>query len=80
MLERSFIAALDGRVGIFNRCILGNTSIFSCTYKEWKFCQYELHLFTGLTWMHCPSCSISKHSCHVDGNMKLYHYKSSGLY
>lgn len=22
-----------------------------------KFCQYELHLLKGLTWMDCPSCN-----------------------
>lgn len=28
--------------------------------------------------MECPACALYQHSCHVDGNMKLYHYKSSG--
>ena len=27
--------------------------------------------------MKCPSCSIFQHSCHVDGNMKLYRFKTS---
>ncbi|KAK2555183.1 hypothetical protein P5673_023160 [Acropora cervicornis] len=28
--------------------------------------------------MKCPICSVSHHSCHVDGDMKLYRYHSSG--
>ena len=30
--------------------------------------------------MECPACALYQHSCHVDGNMKLYRYKSSGTY
>lgn len=29
-------------------------------------------------WMECPSCHDDQHSCHVDGNNKLYRYKSAG--
>lgn len=28
--------------------------------------------------MQCPCCKKEQHSCHVDRNMKLYRYKSSG--
>ncbi|CAH3160482.1 unnamed protein product [Porites evermanni] len=51
---------------------------FSRSFKEWKFCQFELEGLQGLDWVKCPTCSIFQHSCHVDGNMKLYRYKSSG--
>ena len=46
--------------------------------KEWKFCQFELGHLQGHNLIICPTCSIFQHSCHVDGNMKLYRYSSSG--
>ncbi|KAK3745571.1 hypothetical protein QZH41_009877, partial [Actinostola sp. cb2023] len=56
-----------------------NSTAFTRSFKEWKFCQHELNLLSYQDWMKCPPCSISQHSCHVDGNMKLYRYKSSGM-
>lgn len=55
-----------------------NHSTFSRSFKEWKFCQFEVDHLQGHNWMKCPTCSIFQHSCHVDGNMKLYLYCSSG--
>lgn len=57
-----------------------NHSTFSRSFKEWKFCQFEVDHLQGHNWMKCPTCSIFQHSCHVDGNMKLYRYCSSGGY
>ena len=51
---------------------------FSRSFKEWKFCMHEVQVAQGFSWMECPACSLDQHSCHVDGNMKLYRYKSSG--
>eukprot|EP00794_Sanderia_malayensis_P003922 gene3922-4467_t len=34
--------------------------------------------FQEKNWMMCPTCSISQHSCHVDGNFKVYRYKGAG--
>ncbi|XP_046855423.1 uncharacterized protein LOC124448448 [Xenia sp. Carnegie-2017] len=28
----------------------------------------------GRTWKNCPPCSIDQHSCHVDGNQKVYRF------
>ena len=56
-----------------------NPATFSCPFKEWKFCQYKVTPLEGMDWMKCP-CSINQHSCYVDGNMELYHYRSSGGY
>ena len=55
-----------------------NPSTFRRSFKEWKFCQYELSQLQGMDWSKCPTCSIRQHSCHVDGNMKLYRYQASG--
>ena len=57
-----------------------NPTTFNCPLKEWKFSQFEVNLLEGMDWMKCPSCSINRHSCHVDGNMKLHHYHSFGRY
>eukprot|EP00794_Sanderia_malayensis_P004264 gene4264-4831_t len=56
-----------------------NNHLFSLAFKEWKYCQYEIDKLMGKDWMKCPCCSISQHSCHVDGNCKLYRYKSAGV-
>ena len=57
-----------------------NHTTFSRSFKEWKFLQFELDCLQGLDWMKCPSWSISQHSCYVDGNMKLYRFKTSGRF
>ncbi|XP_057311085.1 uncharacterized protein LOC130648956 isoform X2 [Hydractinia symbiolongicarpus] len=46
-------------------------------FKEWNFWVYERDI-QGKNWLECPSCEVNQHSCHVDGNAKLYRYKSSG--
>ena len=56
-----------------------NPTVFSVAFKEWKYCQFELESMKGVNWMECPCCEKEQHSCHVDGNMKLYRYKNSGL-
>lgn len=55
-----------------------NSTTFSRSFREWKFCQHELVKLQRLDWMKCPPCTVDQHSCHVDGNMKLYRYKSPG--
>lgn len=49
------------------------------SFKEWKYCQVELDKLRCIDWMECPSCSQHQHSVHVDGNMKLYRFKSAGM-
>lgn len=48
------------------------------SFKEWCFYKHELEAKQGLDWMECPCCSVYQHSCHIDGNCKLYRYKTSG--
>ena len=54
------------------------SSIFSKSFKEWKYCQYEIRNIKLTNFMECPCCTVSQHSCHVDGNCKLYRFKSAG--
>ena len=41
------------------------------------FCQFELKRLRQINWMECPH--FSEHSVHMDGNMRLYRYKSAGM-
>ncbi|KAJ7394202.1 hypothetical protein OS493_000004 [Desmophyllum pertusum] len=34
----------------------------SRSFKEWKFCQFELDNLQGQNWMKCPTCSVFQHS------------------
>lgn len=76
--ERSYLTSLEqfsvrkGRVGTIN------SNSFSCAFKEWKYCQYKVNILRHMDWMKCPACEDSQHSVHVDGNMKLYRFKSAG--
>ncbi|XP_044163520.1 uncharacterized protein LOC114951222 isoform X3 [Acropora millepora] len=76
--ESSFIRALEDVSAMSGRSATINPTTFSRSFKEWKFCQHEIQQLEGMNWMKCPICSVSQHSCHVDGNMKLYRYHSSG--
>ena len=55
-----------------------NDTAFSSAFKEWKFCTHEFNLLQFKDLMVCPTCSTYQHSVHVDGNAKLYRYKSAG--
>ena len=54
--------------------------MFSRVFKEWKFSSFEVDKLCMNSWFDCPSCHDQQHSCHVDGNNKLYRYKTSGRY
>ncbi|XP_028409242.1 uncharacterized protein LOC114531826 [Dendronephthya gigantea] len=77
--ERSFLKSAEdyshekGRVGQIN------PSTFGSSFREWKYCRYELDQYMGKNFLECPSCNPSQHSAHVDGNMKLYRFKSAGI-
>ena len=56
-----------------------NSKTFGSSFREWKFYQFELNKLRQINWMDCPSCEQKQHSVHIDGNMKLYGYKSAGM-
>ena len=56
-----------------------NATAFGVSFKEWKFCQFELDKLRHINWMKCPACDDHQHSVHMDGNMKLYRFKSAGM-
>ena len=55
-----------------------NPRAFAKAFQEWKYCKYELDALQSKDWLSCTCCSGNQHSCHADGNMKLYRYKRSG--
>ncbi|XP_044171275.1 uncharacterized protein LOC122955576 isoform X2 [Acropora millepora] len=77
--ETSFLKALGDFSLCKGRASTITATTFSRAFKEWKFCMYELQNAQDVSWMECPACSLNQHSCHVDGNMKLYRFKSSGI-
>uniref|UniRef100_A0A7M5XED2 CxC3 like cysteine cluster domain-containing protein n=2 Tax=Clytia hemisphaerica TaxID=252671 RepID=A0A7M5XED2_9CNID len=68
----SDISISNGRNGTIN----ANT--FVQVYREYNFAQYEIEKRLSFSWFDCPACGDQQHSCHVDGNCKLYRYKTSG--
>ncbi|KAJ7337885.1 hypothetical protein OS493_008043 [Desmophyllum pertusum] len=76
--EVSFVKALGDLSESKGRAPTITANTFNRSFKEWKFCTYEVQITQGLSWMECPTCSLYQHSCHVDGNMKLYRYECSG--
>ncbi|XP_028412158.1 uncharacterized protein LOC114534881, partial [Dendronephthya gigantea] len=77
--QNSFVKSLEmfsiqkGRMGTIN------SKTFGSSFREWKYCQYELNKLRHINWMECPACEQQQHSVHMDGNMKLYRYKSAGM-
>ncbi|XP_057306565.1 uncharacterized protein LOC130644823 isoform X2 [Hydractinia symbiolongicarpus] len=55
-----------------------NNTAFCTSWREYKFCMHKMDMLQQKNWMECPSCHNDQHSCHVDGNNKLYRYKSAG--
>eukprot|EP00794_Sanderia_malayensis_P005818 gene5818-6514_t len=78
--ESAFLRSLEDISMDRNRQGTVNKTAFAQCYKEWKFCHMQTEVMQMKNLFECPSCSIQQHSSHVDGNCKLYRYKSSGKY
>eukprot|EP00794_Sanderia_malayensis_P000689 gene689-2880_t len=76
--ESAFLRSLEDISMDRNRQGTVNKTAFAQCYKEWKFCHMQTEVMQMKNLFECPSCSIQQHSSHVDGNCKLYRYKSSG--
>ncbi|XP_066918229.1 uncharacterized protein, partial [Clytia hemisphaerica] len=77
--EAAFVEVLNTMRAFHGRENMGKITptIFSTSFKEWCFCQHQIERIQKKNWMQCPSCTFDQHSCHVDGNCKLYRYRSS---
>eukprot|EP00794_Sanderia_malayensis_P004099 gene4099-4655_t len=76
--ENAFIMSLNDISVEKGRCKEIHPQTFTKSFKEWKYFSFEMEQFQEKNWMMCPTCSISQHSCHVDGNFKVYRYKGAG--
>ena len=44
-------------------------------FKEWCLWSNHKDELQQRNWLECPACDGQQHSCHVDGNCKLYRFK-----
>ena len=47
-------------------------------YAEWSYIQYEMDRLMGSDYGVCEACGPKPHCIHIDGNFKLYRYRSAG--
>jgi len=76
--ETSFLESLNSLTIIHGRVGKIQPASYSRAFKEWCYCNFQKDKIQKKNWLKCPCCSVTQHSCHVDGNCKLYRYKSSG--
>jgi hypothetical protein len=57
-----------------------NISTFRKAAAEWRYCQYEVDKLQEIRYIYCSPCSVSQHSAHLDGNQKLYQFRSVPRY
>ncbi|XP_028417750.1 uncharacterized protein LOC114542274 [Dendronephthya gigantea] len=72
--ESAFIRSLGNLSSNNGRSSTINVTVFHRAFKEWCFAMHEIDVLKGRNWMECPCCYKNQHSCHVDGNAKLYRY------
>ena len=52
---------------------------FNFSMRAWRREEKEyLEDLTSLDLLECPACQSSAHCIHIDGNHKLYRYRSAG--
>ena len=47
-------------------------------FTEWTCLKFELQGLQGSDYMECEACGTEPRCIHLDGNAKLYRYRSSG--
>ena len=57
-----------------------NAATFRKAFAEWCYCQFEVDGLQLQDWKMCPPCSVNQHSCHIDGNHKVYRFKKVSKY
>ena len=57
-----------------------NAATFRKAFAEWCYCQFEVDGLQLQDWKKCPPCSVNQHSCHIDGNHKVYRFKKVSRY
>ncbi|XP_066932550.1 uncharacterized protein [Clytia hemisphaerica] len=73
--ETSFLKTLNAISEDNGRKATIDPICFGQSFKEWCFWINRKDVIQEKYWNECPACAIYQHSCHVDGNCKLYRYK-----
>ncbi|XP_043225461.1 uncharacterized protein LOC122383261 isoform X2 [Amphibalanus amphitrite] len=75
---RAFVQSLNrtGRLACRDGDI--NQDRFAKAYAEWSYMTFAAQKLAGWDPMICPACGPQPSCIHVDGNAKLYRYKSAG--
>ena len=47
-------------------------------FREWTCLKFELQGLQGFDYLECEACGSEPRCVHLDGNAKLYRYRSSG--
>ena len=55
-----------------------NQDRFAKAYAEWSYMTFAAQKLAGRDPMICPACGPQPPCIHIDGNAKLYRYKSAG--
>ncbi|XP_028409280.1 uncharacterized protein LOC114531881 isoform X1 [Dendronephthya gigantea] len=72
--QTAFIRSLEDMSRSKKRADVITAATFRKAFAEWCYCQFELASLQLQDWRKCPPCSVDQHSCHIDGNHKVYRY------
>ncbi|KAK0149829.1 hypothetical protein N1851_009422 [Merluccius polli] len=76
MSRQAFVSMLEGRTKLFGRSgmICGDT--MQRAFLEWAYAKFEVDKLSQVQHFQCPACTPSMLAVAVDGNRKLYRFKS----
>ncbi|XP_029916449.1 uncharacterized protein LOC115365531 [Myripristis murdjan] len=76
MSRQAFVAMLEQRTKLFGRSgkICGDT--MQKSFLEWSYAKFEVERLSQVHHFQCPACTPSMLAVAVDGNRKLYRFKS----
>ncbi|KAF6715261.1 hypothetical protein FQA47_005410 [Oryzias melastigma] len=76
MSRHAFVGMLDQRTKVFGRSgkICGDT--MQKAFLEWSYAKFEVERLSEMNPFECPACTPSMLAVAVDGNRKLYRFRS----
>ncbi|XP_035006830.1 uncharacterized protein LOC118103835 [Hippoglossus stenolepis] len=76
MSRQAFVSMLEHRTKVFGRSgkICGDT--MQKAFLEWTYAKFEVEKLSQVQHFQCPACTPSMLAVAVDGNRKLYRFKS----
>ncbi|XP_059201627.1 uncharacterized protein LOC131981368 [Centropristis striata] len=77
MSLKAFVKMLDERTAHFGRTGKISADTFSKSFLEWSAVKFEVDRMCKETCFSCPACTPDMLAVSVDGNRKLYRFKSN---